>query len=184
MIAWLKTYAHTHIFYIILIVISVLSFRVWLQEHDARVTADNVAKQQEVLVADLKKQIEVTQTQAVQEVEVVKQVVAKAKTPSDVVAILPKLTSLPLNTQPVPQDYLKLEVDALPLLQLAGDDKTANTELVACQQVSVLKDQQLTAKDTEIASLKKKPKFFKRMGGALKAVGVGVGIGVLLASHL
>jgi len=177
---WLKTYAHIHLFYIILFVGGVVSFRVWLQEHDARVAADNVAKQQEVLVADLKQQIEATQTQAAQKVLVIKQVVQKAQTPTQVAAAIPSLTDLPLNAQPVPSDPVKLEVDALPLLQLAGDDKEANINLAACQQVNGLKDQQLVAKDTEITALKKKPRFITRIKGVAEAVGVGVAIGLLL----
>lgn len=183
MISWLENYAKTHLFYIILIVGGAIAFRVWLQEHDARIAADNVAKQQEVLVAGLKQQIEATQVQAAQQVKVVKQVVAKASTSSDVVAILPTLTPFPLNTRPVPTSPLDVQVEALPLLQLAGDDKETHIELEACQQVGELKDKQLTAKDVEITALKKKPGFFRRVVGVAKAVGVGVGIGLLL-THL
>lgn len=181
---WLKAYAHTHLFYIILITGGVLGFRVWLQEHDARVAAEQVVKQQETVVANLQTQIAATQTQAVEKVQVIKQVVQKATTTTDVVKTLPTLTVLPLNPQPVPNSLDDVQVAALPLLQLAGQAKEDEIQLAACQQVSGLKDQQLTAKNAEIATLKKKPAFFKRLTGTLKVLGVGVGIGVLLASHL
>lgn len=177
---WLKTYAHTHLFYIILIVVGAFSLRVWLQEHDARIAADNVAKQQEVLVADLKQQIEATQVQAAQKVQVIKQVVQKAITPIEVAHAIPTLTDLPLNTQPVPNDPIRVEVDALPLMQLAGEAKEAEVQLAACQQVSELKDKQLAAKDVEIVALKKKPRFLTRIKNVAEAVGVGVAIGFLL----
>jgi hypothetical protein len=180
MITWIKQYAHMHLFYIILIVGGVFAFHVWLQEHDARIAADNVVKQQIAVVTELKAEIATTQAQAAQKVQVVKQVVAKATTPSEIVAALPKLTPLPLNTRPVPDSPIDVEVAALPLLQLAGDDKETHIQLEACQQVGDLKDKQLAAKDVEITALKKKPRFFTRVKHVAEAVGIGIGIGVLL----
>lgn len=177
---WLETYAKTHLFYIILIVLGAFSLHVWLQEHDARVLADTTIKQQEVVVADLKKQIATTQVQAAQKVIVVKQVVARATTPKEVVATLPTLTELPLNAQPVPDSPTDVQVAAVPLVQLAGEAKEAKIQLEACQSVGELKDKQLTAKDVEIVALKKKPKFLTRVKHVAEAVGVGVVIGLLL----
>lgn len=166
MISWIKTYAAHHLFYIILIAVGVVSFRVWLQEHDAKVAA-------QVVVADLQKQIATTQAQAAQKVEVIKQVVQKAKTPQDVVQVLPTLTALPINAQPVPEDHNKLLVDALPLLQLAGQAKEEEIQLAACQQVNDLKDKQ-------IVELKKKPRFITRIKNVAEAVGVGFALAMLV----
>lgn len=184
MLTWLEAYAKTHLFYIILIVVGVVSFRVWLQEHDARVAAENVVKQQEAVVVDLKSQIVTANQQAAQKVQVVQRVVKEAVTPSQVVASIPTLTGLPLETRQIPGNPVDVAVAAQPLMQLAGEAKTAEIQLAACQQVSGLKDQELTAKDAEIVALKKKPSFLKRVVGIAKEVGVGVGIGLLISGHL
>jgi hypothetical protein len=184
MIAWLKSYAKTHIFYIVLIAVGLIAFRSWLQEHDARQVAEVTVKQQEAQVANLKQQIVTTQQQAAQKVQVVTQVVHDAVTPSQVVAAIPSLTNVPLETREIPGNPVDVEVAAQPLIQLAGDDKATHIQLDACQQVSTLKDQQLTAKDVEIVALKKKPSFWKRVTGTAKAVGIGVGIGLLLSNRL
>jgi hypothetical protein len=184
MIAWLKAYAKTHLFYIVLIAVGFVAFHSWLQEHDARVAADNTVKQQEAQVADLKQQIEAAQQQAAQKVRVVTKVVHDAVTPTQVVAAIPSLTGLPLAAREIPGDSVNVAVAAQPLIQLAGEDKTALIQLEGCQQVDTLKDKQLVAKDVEIAALKKKPSFWKRVTGTAKAVGVGVGIGLLLSTHL
>lgn len=164
---WLRTYAKTHLFYIILIVGGVVSFRVWLQEHDARVAADAAVKQ-------LQTQVVTVQAQAAQKVEVVKQVVTKATTPTAVAAVLPSLTNLPLAPEPVLGDPTALQVEAVPLVQLAGDDKETHIQLEACQQVNDLKDKQ-------IGELKKKPKFLSRVKHVAEAVGVGIAVGFILA---
>jgi len=184
MITWLKAYAKTHIFYIVLIVAGVIFFRSWLQEHDARLTADNAVKQQEIVVADLKQQIVVANQQAAQKVQVITKVVHDVKTPSEAVAVIPQLTDVPLNARVSVDKPNQLSLDAIPLITILGQARVDKTNLAACQQVGALKDQQLTAKDVEIAALKKKPSFWKRVTGTAKAVGIGVGIGLLLSTHL
>lgn len=173
-------YAKTHLFYIVLIVGGVLSFRVWLSEHDARVQAENAVKQAQVTVASLQKQIDSIPPQTAAKVQVVTKVVHDAVTPSQVVAAVPTLTDVPLATRAIPGNTVDVEVAAVPLVTVLGEFKTAQIELGACQQTDALKDKQLAAKDTEIAALKKKPKFFKRVEHAAEAIGVGVAIGVLL----
>jgi len=163
-------YAKTHVFYIIIIAVGLIAFRSWLQEHDARVLAEQTVKQQQSLIADITQQ-------AAQKVRVVTKVVHDAVTPTQVVAAIPSLTGLPLATREIPGDPVNVTVAAQPLIQLAGDDKTARIQLEACQQIG-------EAKDKQIEALKKKPAFWKRVEGTLKAVGVGVGIGLLLSTHL
>jgi len=164
-----KTFITTHLFYIILIAVGVVSFRMWLSEHDARLTADAKVKEAQTQIASIV-------TQAAAQVKVVTKVVHDAVTPSQVVAAVPTLTDVPLATREITGNPVDVEVAAQPLMQLVGELKTAQIELGACQQVSVLKDQQ-------IAALKKKPKFFTRLKRVAEAVGVGVGIGLLLGAH-
>jgi|SRR6185369_8652647 len=184
MIAWLKAYAKTHVFYIVLITVGWVAFHSWLQEHDARLAADSTIKQQEAQVADLKQQIVTAQQQAAQKVQVITKVVHDVKTPADAVLAIPKLTNVPLDVRQAVDNPAQVSVAAIPLVTLLGEAQTDKINLAACQQVGALKDQQLTAKDTEIAALKKKPSFWKRVTGTAKAVGIGVGIGLLLSSHL
>lgn len=184
MIAWVQTYAKTHVFYIVLIAVGLIAFHSWLQEHDARQVAEVTIKQQEVVVADLKQQIVTAQQQAAQKVQVVTKIVHDVKTPSEAVAAIPQLTDAPLNERLATDNAAQLSVDALQLVSVLGQARIDKTNLDTCQQVGTLKDKQLTAKDVEIAALKKKPSFWKRVMGAAKAVGVGVGIGLLLSTHL
>lgn len=167
---WLETYAKTHLFYIILIMLGAVSFHVWLSEHDARVAADNK-------VIQLQQQATNIQQQTTQKVQVVTRVVRDAVTPSQVVAAIPTLTTIPVDAREIPGNKIDLVVAAKPLMQVVGDLKTAQIELDACQQVNTLKD-------AEVAALKKKPRMIKRFAGVMKAVGVGVGIGLLLSTHL
>lgn len=177
---WLETYAKTHLFYLVVIGLALFLGHLWLSEHDQRMVALATIKQQEVTVADLKTQIATAQAQAAQKVQVVKEVVQAAKTPTEVAAAIPSLTDLPLTTRPVPDSPVDVTVAAQPLLQLAGEAKTAEVQLATCQQVSDLKDKQLAAKDAEVAALKKKPRFLTRVKHVAEAVGVGVAIGVML----
>lgn len=160
-----------------------MAFRAWLQEHDARARAEYVIQEQDAVVAQLKGQITTAQVQAAQKVQVVKQAVAKAVTPSEVIATLPTLTNLPLNTRPVPNDPINVEVAALPLIQLAGEAKEDKINLEACKLVDTFKDKQLDAKDVEIKALKKKPGFWHKMKSYGETVGISVAVGMIL-SHI
>lgn len=147
-----------------------VSFHVWLSEHDARAAADNK-------VIQLQQQATNIQQQAAQKVQVVTRIVHDAVTPSQVVAAIPTLTNVPLAVREIPGNPVDVTVAAQPLMQVVGDLKKAQIELDACQQVNTLKD-------AEVAALKKKPRMIKRFAGVMKAVGVGVGIGLLLSTHL
>lgn len=178
MLNWIEAYAKTHLFYIILIVVSVVSFRVWLSEHDSRVAAENKVKQAEVAVATLQKRIDSIPAQTAAKVQVVTKVVHDAVTPSQVVAAVPTLTDVPLAVREIPGNQVDVEVAARPLMQLVGELKTSQIELGACQQTGTLKDQQIT--QLQIAVKASKPKFLTRLKRVAEVVGVGVMIGVLL----
>lgn len=180
MIAWLKTYAKTHIFYIVLIAVGLIAFHSWLQEHDARLKADDTIKQQEVIVADLKQQIANAQQQAAQKVQVITKVVHDVTTPTQAVAAIPQLTNAPLDTRLAVDNAMQLSVDALQLVQVLGQAKIDKTNLDTCQTIGALKDQQSLAKDVEIAALKKKPSVWKRVGGTAKTIGVTAGVTALV----
>lgn len=181
MLTWIETYARTHIFYLVLIAGAVFGAHVWLQEHDARVKADSVIKQQEVLVATLQEQITANDAQAAAKVKTVVKIVHDAVTPAQVVQVAPTLTDVPLHTRLATDNPSQVSIDALPFVALLGQAKVDAVNLAACTVDLKAEKDIVVAKDTEIVALKKKPNFFKRVLGVAKAVGVGVGIGVLLS---
>lgn len=180
-------YIKTHLFYIILIAMGVVCFRVWLQEHDARVSSDNALKISNSKVQDLQQQIVTVTAQAAQRVQVVTKIVHDATTPSQVVAAVPQLTDVQLNARVAPTLAGAAEavtVDAQPFVQLLGQCKTDTINLGACQENYKSCQAIVNEREADIAILKKKPSFLHRIGGIAKAVGVGVGIGLLLGGHL
>ena len=181
---WLETYAKTHLFYIILIVAGVFGSRIWLQEHDARVRAEDVIKEQQAVVTTLQQQMAATNAQAAAKVQTVVKIVHDAVTPAQVVLAAPQLTDVPLNTRVAVDNPSQVSVDAQPLVQVLGQGREDAINLAACRANLTAETAIADAKQTEIAALKKKPKFFNRVAGVAKAVGVGVGIGLLLGSHL
>lgn len=181
MLTWLETYAKTHIFYLVIIAVAVVAGHVWLQEHDARVKADGVVKQQEIVVASLQQQIAASNAQAAAKVQTVVKIVHEAATPAQVVQAAPQLTDVPLNTRLAIDNPSQVSVDALPFVQLLGQAKEDTINLAACKFELTAQTGIVAAKENEIAALKKKPKFLKKVVGIAKAVGVGIGIGLLIS---
>lgn len=181
MLTWLKQYAATHLFYIILLIGGVVAFRVWLNEHDARLKAEETVQESQAKVADLQQQIVAVNNAAAQKVQTIVKIVHDAQTPAQVVLAAPQLTDLPLNTRVAPDNPAQVSVDAQPFIQLLGQAKEDAINLKACEDTAVLKDQQLDEKDKQIATLTKKPSFFHRVLTVAKTVGIGVGIGILIA---
>lgn len=184
MLIWLETYAKTHLFYLVLIALGAVSAHVWLQEHDARVKAEGVIKEQQTVVATLQQQITISNAQAAAKVKTVVKVVHDVTTPAQVVQAVPELTDVPLNTRLAVDNPSQVSVNALPLVAVLGQAKADAINLAACQVNLTAEAGIVDAKQKEITALKKKPKFLVRVVGVAKAVGVGVGIGLLLSGHL
>lgn len=174
----------THLFYVLLFGMGLFFVHEWVAEHDARVIADNTVKQSMVQVATLQAQINTIPAQTAAKVQTIVKVVHDAQTPAQVVAAIPSLTDLPLQTRVIPGNTVDVEVAAQPLMQLVGELKTTEVQLGACQQKDSLKDQQIVELNTTIKALKKKPNFIHRITSVAKAVGVGIGIGVLIGGKL
>jgi len=181
MITWIETYAKTHLFYIILIVVGVVAFRSWEQEHDARLLAEQQVKQSDAQVKTLQQQITTNTALAAQKVQVVTKIVHDAKTPAQQIAAIPQLTDVPLNTRPIvglPDGVVA--VDLAPLVAELGQCKQDAINLGACTQNYNTCQGIVSLRNAEIVVLKKKPSFWHRVSGVAKSVGVGIGIGVLL----
>lgn len=177
-------YIKPHIFWVALVSVGLVLGRSWLAEHDSRILAEQSVKSAQDSVKTLQQQLADIQKQGQQRVQVVTKIVHDTVTPAQVVAAIPSLTDLPLATRVIPKNPVDVQVAAQPLVQLAGDDKAAQINLQACQQIVGLKDQQLTAKNEEIKALQKKPDFWHRVGGTLKQVGIGIAIGAIIGAKL
>jgi predicted transposase YbfD/YdcC len=157
----------THAAYIALIAILLIFGHMWLSEHDARVQAENTIK-------TLKSQIVTTDAQATQKVKVVTQIVKVTQTPAQVVAAVPQLTDVPLNARVTVDNPSQVSVDALPFVNMLAQAKVDSINLTACQ--SDLKNTNL-----EVASLKKKPKFWKRVKKDAEELAIAIAAGFVLA---
>jgi len=210
----LKHWLLSHALWVVAVGVAFIGYRSYIAEHDARLLADQkvaVAEQQvkalqtnidqnNAAIASLQQQM--SQRDA-QNAQIISKLVAQQKaavTPSQQVAVLQTTAKLPepiVSIAGTP-DWKLPASDVQPLFQAITDGQIAGTNLAACQSdltdekqieakdQSTIADQkqQLDLKDTEIATLKKKPGFWHRVSGTLKLVGIGIGIGVGIAGHL
>ena len=180
----ITTFILTHFVWVVALAIAFVGVRAWISEHDQRIAAGAALKTAEANVTQLQAQIKAADAAAAQKVKVVTKIVHDVQTTPQAVAAIPQLTNSPLNARPAVDNPAQISVDAIPLIQVLGQAKTDAINLGACQ--ADLKNETAIAaqKDTQIAALKKKPSFFKRVGSALKLVGIGIGIGAVLGAHL
>lgn len=167
MLAYLKT----HLFYVIIIAIGLVAFRSWLQEHDARVLAEQTVKQSELKVSDLTTQIKLTSDAAASAQAALQKRVAEVRTPSQAIAAIPDVSTLPLNTRPAPGLPGGVIVDAVPLFQSLAQCKSDAIELTACRTNFSTQEKIIAEKDTQIKALTAKPRFWKRFGNNLLKYG-------------
>lgn len=199
MIEYIKKFASTHVFYLVLIVIGAIAFHSWLSEHDARLQAAQDVKAAEALVKASQDRVNELHAQIVSndalynsKIDALTKVVQAVKTPQQVAAQLPIVApNLPAPATVQTDDSITFpKEDVLPLFQDLAAGKIAATKLEQCQtdysaeqQIAAQKDEQLKQKSNEIVALKKKPSFWHRFAGTAKSVGVGVGIGIVVAAH-
>lgn len=172
-----------HVFYLVVIALGVVGFRSWLTEHDLRVKAEEAIKANQTQIVALQGQIKTTTDAAQKQVQVVVKTVQAIKTPQQAIATIPDLSTLPLNSRPIPDAPDKVAVDAIPLVQELASCKETTIELGACQANSLAKDKIIADQTQEITALKRKPEFWHRVWADTKKITVGVGIGLAL-SHI
>jgi small-conductance mechanosensitive channel len=169
----------THICYTILLAIAILFAHFWMQEHDARVIAEQQIKAHEVNVKALQAQVVDTQAQADRTVAAIRARVVFVKTPTQAVAAIPEMSAIPLNATPAPDN--RVTVDAVPLFQELAQCKEDAVQLAACRTEATAKDAIIVNTRAEVVVLKKKPALLKRIKNVAKAVGIGIAIGFVLA---
>jgi hypothetical protein len=208
-----RHWALTHALYLVLIGAGIIGFYSWKGEHDARLIAEAKVKadesqvialqqnisQNNAAIASLQQQMEARDAAAQKQIATLAALVSKVQTPAQAVAALPQVSQLP--TAPTVQSDSSVvfpSQDVLPLFQQLAQGKQDGVNLAVC--TADLKDEktvdatdkatiadmtkQLALKDDEIKALKKPKGFWKRAGGIAKAVGVGIGIGLLLGHHI
>lgn len=173
-------YIKTHLFYVIVIVGLVFAGRVWLQEHDARVLAEQTVKADESKVKDLMTSIQATQADADAKSAQIAVLVAKVKTPAQAINAIPSVAALPLNSRPAIDSPTQVSVDAVPLFTELAQCKSDAAQLAACKIESADKDQVIAQKNDEVKVLKKKPNFLHRLGHDLKTALMGAAFGEVL----
>jgi hypothetical protein len=179
----IKHFILSHLVWIVLAVSGVIGWHYWLQEHDARVAADNAIKVQEATVKSLQQQIVDRDAQAAKQQQVIVKVVHDTVTPAQAVQNLPQVVTAPLPapvTATPMGDMLIPQPDVMPIFQQLADDKICRSQLDTCTQDLNDTKAIVAAKDTEIVALKKKPTFWHRIGHDLKVLAIGAGVTALV----
>lgn len=175
----IKQFLGTHIFYIVLIAVGLLFWRSWLQEHDARLLAEEEIKKSEQQVEGLQKQIVTNDAAAAKQISSLHALRQQTKTPQQAIAAIPSVSSLPLNTREGPSLGTAI-VDVVPLFQELTQCKEDAIDLQACRSNYQLQTDVVAQKDLQIAALKKKPRFWKRVLSTLKTAAIGAAAGEVL----
>lgn len=157
----------------------------WIQEHDARLTAETQTKASQQIVSSLQEQITARNTQARTKVDVIRREQAAVKTPEQAVLAMPDVSNLPVAIARAPNgpDYILPAPDVLPLYNVLAEGKRCAIELDACQanyadQLKI--NGQLQG---QVDSWKKAGKgtFWSRALSIAKNVGIGIAVGIVAA---
>lgn len=156
----------THVFYIYAIILAILCFFLWIDEHDRRLKA-------EYGISELQSHQAVTDANAKSQVRTIYVHAKTVTTPSQAIADIPDVSMLPISAHAIPSEPGNVSVAALPLYQ----------ELATCKEDEILfqacKDD-LRDETTIVAVLKKKPSFWHRVKNTAIVAGTGIVFGVLL----
>jgi alkylated DNA nucleotide flippase Atl1 len=203
----------SHIPWVVLVVCAVIGFYSWRGEHDGRLIAEakvkadeqqvqvlqtNIAQNNQA-IASLQQQMEQRDAVSAKQIANLVGLVQKVQTVSQAVAALPQVSTLPVApTIQADNSVVFPSADVLPLFQQLADGATCKISLATAQadltsekaieakDESTIADmtKQIALKDDEIKTLKKPKGFWKRVGGTLKSVGIGIGIGVALGHRI
>ena len=176
-----------HVLWACLLVGSLLGYKSWRDEHEARIAAEAVVKTSQTQIQTLQQQIDARDKAAAVQTAPIIKVIHDTVTVQQAVQTLPSILTAPLAKPIVVNPDNSIEVpapDVLPLFDAVADDKLVNIEL-ATANADLLTEKGIIAQQVvEITALKKKPSFWHRVAGTAKAVGIGIGIGVVLGTKL
>jgi len=178
---------HIHTSYLIIGIVLALGGYIgvhsWIQEHDARLLAQQQEKISETVVKNLQQQIADRDAGAKQAQAVIVKVVHDTKTPEQAAQNLPQVVTAPLPVPVVTQpsgDWLVPKADVLPIFTQLADDKICRSQLDTTTKDLSDTKAIVVQKDAEITVLKKPKGFWGRLKTTTKDIGIGLGIGFAL----
>lgn len=149
----------------------------FVQEHDARILAEQTVHQSQDRVAVLEKDKQDVQAAGDMQIAKLQKQAQTVKTPAQAIQAIPALSDVPLNARPVPGVPTAVTVDAVPLFNELNSCKQDAVNLNTCS-LQLGDEQKIEAeKDIQITALKKKPGFFKRLEHEAEVLAIGVAIG-------
>ena len=178
---------HIHTYYLGIILVLFLVGHSWLAEHDARLKADAVVKAAQTQINSLQQTIADRDKQAQQTVAPTIKIIHDTVTVPQAIQNIPDVVVKPLQAPivPAPNNAMLIpEPDVIPIFDQLADDKVCRVLLTTANADALDQKKIIGEKDDQIVALKKKPGFWKRIGGVAKAVGIGIGIGVIAAKYL
>jgi hypothetical protein len=180
----IKHWILSHLIWVIGVSIAVVAFYSWKAEYSARLQAEAQIKVSEAQVRTLQQSIADRDKQTQQQVAPIVRIIHDVQTPAQAVAALPKVLDLPTPVIPQANNAVLIPApDIVPIFTAVADDKVCRALLGTSQQDLTDTRGIVKQKDDEITALKKPQGFWKRVGGTMKAVGVGIGIGIVLGTH-
>src|SRR5581483_109531 len=200
MIPWLKQYASTHLFYIIIFAVVAIAAHAWLSAHDSLVRAELQEKisEQQVQAANaqiktLQQQIADSDTRAAQQIAALEKTIANVQTSQPVAQQLPTVApSFPSPVAVQPDNSITFpKEDVLPLFKELADGAENKVKLTQCQtdytaekQIVAKKDEIIKSKDDELQGYKKAAKkgFWRKLGSGLK-VGAAIAIAGIIGHY-
>jgi hypothetical protein len=182
---------HIHLGYIIGIAMTGLVLwyggHVLWQEHEARVTAEVTIKAQQSAIEVIQKQMTANDAATAQTIATLQKTIAQVKTPAQVISVLPQVLPAPLPAPPTVNSDSSVTFPAADVMALFTDLSNCKIQAVtlAGAQSDLASDAKIIdAQKTEIAALKKRPRFWARVKSDVKKVGTGVAIGTIIAAIL
>jgi hypothetical protein len=180
----IKHFILSHLIWVVLVSAAIIGFYAWRGEHDARIQAEATVKAAQGQIQTLQQGIADRDKQAAIQVAPIIKIIHDTVTVPQAVAALPQIVNAPLPAPVVIQPnnaVLIPEPDVLPLFNQVADDKVCRIQLDTTTKDLTDTKAIVVQQTTEIVALKKKPSFWHRVGGTLKTIAIGVGIGVAIA---
>jgi hypothetical protein len=173
---------HLHIFYLVIIVALIFGGRMWVQERDLRMAQETTVAVLQNHVQTLEAQINQRDEQAAKQQQVIVKVIHDVQTVPQAVAAVPQVVTTPLPvpvTSDASGDMIIPKDDVIQVFDQLADDKLCNSKL-STAAADLVDEKNINANLTQqIAVLKKKPKFIKRVLRDAKLIGIGAGLGAI-----
>lgn len=177
----------THFLWTVVLIASLLGYKSYRDEHDARIAAEAVVKTSQTQIQTLQQQIEARDKAAAVQVAPVVKIIHDTQTVQQAAQALPSVLTAPLAKPILVNPDSSVEIpapDVIPLFDQVADDKLVNIELATANADLVAEKGIVAQQLVEINALKKKPSFWHRIGGTAKTIGIGIGIGVVIGLKL